>query len=675
MASTNSPRSAILYARVSTDEQARSGYSLAQQLEALRAYAAREGLGVLEEVADPGHSGASLERPGMDRVRDLVVEGNVSVVLAQDRDRFAREPAYLYLLRREFEEHGTKLRALNDRGDDSPEGELTDGILDQLAKFERAKIVERSRRGKLRKAREGKMIASIIPNFGFRYNRARDGYLVDEEAMATVSRIFCMIATEGATTHGVKRTFEAEGVPNPSGGRYWDKRLLKRYVLDDLYRPHTFEEVSALVSPEVAARLDPEKRYGVWWFNRRRTTTAQVAVEGPEGRKYKKKASVTFKERAEWVAVPVPDPGVPREWVDAARQAVTDYRTPSKLGGRFWELSGALMRCGECGRAMEPVDRYYRTRSGEKGAICYYRCREANRRKETCPNNRSVRSDMAHPAVWDLVSGLLSDPDRLRRGLDAMIEGQRGALHGDPEGESRELLERLAALDRKRGGYLDLAAEGFMEREELRAKLAELLEARAAAERGLAAIDGRRERLDAMERDRERVLEYHTALVPGALDVLSPEERHQLYKLLRLEVLAYPDKSLEVSGVIVGGGGSQRGGDGGAGPGGRGPGGPFAGAGLGASDPTRTSSPRRRTPRAVSSPRPTITPSASCSPTARPASYSPATPRPRVRSTWRMVRTPARSRSSAFKTTKSKGLEFRALLTEDGVERLELTGP
>ena len=69
MASINSPKSAILYARVSTDEQARSGYSLAQQLEALRAYAAREGLAVLEEVADPGHSGASLERPGMDRVR------------------------------------------------------------------------------------------------------------------------------------------------------------------------------------------------------------------------------------------------------------------------------------------------------------------------------------------------------------------------------------------------------------------------------------------------------------------------------------------------------------------------------------------------------------------------------------------------------------------------------
>jgi site-specific DNA recombinase len=62
-------------------------------------------------VRDPGQSGASLERPGMDRVRDLVAEGGVAVVLAQDRDRFAREPAYHYLLKREFEEYGAQIRA------------------------------------------------------------------------------------------------------------------------------------------------------------------------------------------------------------------------------------------------------------------------------------------------------------------------------------------------------------------------------------------------------------------------------------------------------------------------------------------------------------------------------------------------------------------------------------
>src|ERR687894_3195067 len=171
MTSTNGhgPKRAILYARVSTDEQARSAYSLAQQIEALRGYTASEGYEVLEEVADPGQSGASLERPGMDRGRDLVAAGGVSVVLAQDRDRFAREPAYHYLLKREFEEYGTKIRALTDRGDDTPEGELTDGIIDQLAKYERAKIAERSRRGRPRKAREGKLLRNSRANYGFRH--------------------------------------------------------------------------------------------------------------------------------------------------------------------------------------------------------------------------------------------------------------------------------------------------------------------------------------------------------------------------------------------------------------------------------------------------------------------------------------------------------------------------
>jgi site-specific DNA recombinase len=97
MYSTNGQgsRRVILYVRVSTDEQARSGYSLAQQMEALRDYARQEGYSVIEEVLDRGQSGASLERPGMDRVRDLVATGDVSIVLAQDRDRYAREPAHL----------------------------------------------------------------------------------------------------------------------------------------------------------------------------------------------------------------------------------------------------------------------------------------------------------------------------------------------------------------------------------------------------------------------------------------------------------------------------------------------------------------------------------------------------------------------------------------------------
>src|SRR5215204_986340 len=245
-ANGHGPKRALLYARVSTDEQARSGYSLAQQLEALRTYAAREGYEVLEEVVDPGQSGASLERPGMDRVRDLVAAGGVSVVLAQDRDRIAREPAYHYLLRREFEEHGTKIRALNDRGDDSPEGELTDGILDQLGKYERAKIAERSRRGKLRKAREGKVMAGHRVKYGFKLNDTRDGLLVDEGKMANVRRIFRMIGVEGRSMNAVAKTLERDGVPTPDGGKRWDRAFFRTAILDEVYRPHSYEEIAEL---------------------------------------------------------------------------------------------------------------------------------------------------------------------------------------------------------------------------------------------------------------------------------------------------------------------------------------------------------------------------------------------------------------------------------------------
>ena len=97
---------AVLYARVSTAKQARRGYSLAQQFEALRGFAARAGYGVLAEITDAGQSGTTLRRPGMHRLRELVAAGGVSVVLVQDLDRFVRDPEHLLYLRQEFGRHG-----------------------------------------------------------------------------------------------------------------------------------------------------------------------------------------------------------------------------------------------------------------------------------------------------------------------------------------------------------------------------------------------------------------------------------------------------------------------------------------------------------------------------------------------------------------------------------------
>ena len=453
-------KKALLYARVSTDEQARSGYSLAQQVEALRDYAACEGYEVLEEVQDPGQSGASMERPGMDRGRDLVAGGGISIVLAQDRDRFTREPAYHYLLQREFEERGCKLKAMNDRGDDSPEGQLTDGILDQLAKYERAKIAERSRRGKFRKAREGKIVGTgARPTYGFAYNERRDGYVVDASTMPVVGRIFSMIGVEGMFISSVKALLERDGVPTPSGGFYWSQKTLREIIWNDCYRAHTYPEVEALVTPEVAARLDPEKRYGIYWYGTRRIMVKQIVEQGPDGRRYRRRQNAVERPREEWIAVPVPDCGIPRQVVDVARDAIKNNLKCSSAGDRFWELSGGVLLCGECGWRMS--SHRCRKPAPRSGFYNYYRC--SNRQfkgKQTCPNKKLLRAEEAEDGVWGLVSSLLQDPERLREGLNAMIEERRKARRGDPKREAQACLRTLEELDLKRRRAQDLAIRG-----------------------------------------------------------------------------------------------------------------------------------------------------------------------------------------------------------------------
>ena len=552
MPSTNGhgPKRAILYARVSTDEQARSGYSLAQQIEALREYAAREGYEVLKEVSDPGQSGASLERPGMDRVRDLVAAGGVSVVLAQDRDRFAREPAYHFILRQEFDEYGVRMCALNDRGDESPEGELTDGNLDQLAKFERVKTAERTRRGKLRKAREGKVVGTHAPRYGFKFNASKDAYEVNEVEMAVVRRIFYIVGTEGASLRAVAKTLEGEGIPTPKRAKHWNRSFFRACIRDNVYRPHTFEEVGAAVTPEVAARLDPDKNYGLWWFNRLGHKVRQVSEPSGDGRRYRKTHDWYQKPKEEWIAVPVPASGIPRGEIEAARAAIEGNRVPARAGRRFWELTGGIARCGECSWTM-CATHSTTTSKGRTYAYDYYRCSNRDRHGlEACANSHKPRADKREPEVWAFVSNLLKSPDLLRAGLEKLIEDERKALRGNPAREAEVWAKKLAEV--KQSAYQDQQAEGLITLDELRTKLAALEETREAARRELVALKDRRDWIEDLERDAETLLEHYARMVPEALDNLTPEERHRVYKMLRLNAIMYRDGRVEITGAFTG---------------------------------------------------------------------------------------------------------------------------
>lgn len=524
------PKRAILYARVSTDEQARSGFSLAQQLEALRGYAAREGYEILEEVSDPGQSGASLERPGMDRVRDLVAAGGVSVVLAQDLDRISREPWHYEYLKSVFEDYGTELRSLDDAGDDSPMGEFMRYIRRGIAKLERSDIAKRTRRGKLQKAQEGKVVATMKPPYGFSYNSTRDGLLVNEREMVVVESIFRM-AADGLGPKAIQTRLYERGIPAPRGGEVWMRDTIKRLVMSDTYLPHSYDEVCALVLPAVAVALDPEKHYGIRWWNRHERKTSYVPRDGT--RRSGKKTKYLPRDEAEWVAVPVPASDLlSRPLVERARE-LTAARRPyeRKHLARPWELRG-IMRCG-CGRLMGTHT--IRAQKNKK-PYHYYVCRVRNDYMRGSCNQRMERAEKAEEAMWEFVSGVVKNPYKLQAGMDALIEQKRAEMRGDPEREVRAWLERLAEADQERRAYLRLAAKGRITEKELDSALAELEEIRRAAERELEALANRRDEIEQLEREREALMAFWTATVLEELDHPTPETKNELYHMLRLEM-------------------------------------------------------------------------------------------------------------------------------------------
>lgn len=534
-------KTAVLYARVSREEQVK-GFSLRQQIEALRDHAAKHDYEVRGEIEDAGYPGDTLVRPGLDRVRDLVDTGEVSVVLAQDADRISREPMHRMILDEEATRHGCRWAALDDWGDGSHEGQLLKFMKGWVSKGERLKTAERTRRGSLRKVREGKLIKSRSPNYGFRFvGEKGDAYEVDEPKMAVVRRVFGMVA-DGASLHEVCRTLDVENVPSPTGGS-WSRTQVRRIVLAEVYHPHAISDLRTMgVREDVLGRLDADALYGVWYYNRRDVATERVRENG----EYRKTSRWTYRDPSEWIAVPVPDAGIGRETVGKAVSAISNNVALSRAGDRFWELSGGVTRCAECGSTFKTRRRKHDDGSGY---YHYYVCRVANS-GGGCGHKKNYRAEALERAVVGLVdSELFYDRATLERWIDAAMGENRPVR--DPGVAERTCAKELAAVAKERDRLVRLYTTGRVGEADYDRLAAELdgREASARAELERARMDA--ERASASEANRREILEaYGTGLQLGLL-WFPPHLRRQVYDALGLAVLVSPgapEPGLEIEG-------------------------------------------------------------------------------------------------------------------------------
>jgi hypothetical protein len=327
----------------------------------------------------------------------------------------------------------------------------------------------------------------------------------------------------------------------------WDRRVIRKIVASDEYRPLTHEEVAGLVSAEVAARLDPSKLYGVQWYNRDQVTVRTVSEpDGNGGRRYKKRKTQRRRPKTKWLAIPIPaSDRLPRELADQARATMDANKGTERKGlAREWELRG-LLRC-PCGSKM-----HTKTTRPHGHTYHYYLCKRRHELRKMCEcTQKALRAPEVEAEVWDFVSGLLKDPERVRAGMERLIEQERAAACGDPEREARVWAEKLEECARLRSGYQDQQAAGHMTIEELGAKLKGLDETRRIAERELAAFEDSLRRAEELEADRDALLESYASMVPDALDELSGAERNTVYRMLRLEVKPTPE-GYEITGAFL----------------------------------------------------------------------------------------------------------------------------
>ena len=414
---------AAIYARVSSARQ-KEQQTIGSQTAALRAHAEQLGLDVPEQwmFCDDGHSGATLVRPTLEKLRDLVAQLPVDVVLVYSPDRLARKYAYQALLIEEFAKAGTSVMFVKGPSSDSPEDALLVQFQGMIAEYERAQIIERTRRGKTHRARQGAVNVLSGAPFGYRYVRKNEHgdarYDVVAHEAAIVAELYRRYVEDGVAIADLTRWLTATGVPTRTGKSRWDRSVVWGMLRNPAYPGR------ACFGKTVRTADRPG-------LNR----TARLA-----GRSTSTSYSVTDRDRADWLEIPVPALVSEDTWQRAQRRLEDNKRFAAR-NSKVPSLLQGLAACAGCGYA------YYRghttTTAGNK--IYYYRCLGSdNYRYEhgrVC-DNKPIRTDHLDKVVWDHITGLLADPELIRSEIDRRLDQLRTA---DPNTSQQQRLGQALA--------------------------------------------------------------------------------------------------------------------------------------------------------------------------------------------------------------------------------------
>src|SRR6516165_286390 len=511
-------RMAAIYARVSSEQQ-REENTIASQTAALIEFAKKHDLEVPEEwvFEDEGYSGATLERPGLERVRDLAAEGLIQVVLAYAPDRLSRKYAYQILLMEEFARQGVETLFVKAPQGDSAEDQLLVQFQGMIAEYERAQILERSRRGKRHRAHSGEISVMSGAPYGYRYIRKTDeapaAYTVYEAEARVVHRIYEMYTGQGVSIGEITRQLNAEGIPTRKESARWERSTVWAVLRNPAYRG-----AACFGKTRVSGRarvMRPQRRRGV---------TMPSMTVGHE------------RPREEWIEIPVPAL-VSEESFARAQELLHENKIRSRRRTIEPSVVQGLVSCQKCGYAFSRTSTYTSARK-----IHYYKCIGSDGWRKlggpVCDNRRLVRQDLLDQIVWAEVIRLLEDPTLIQQELDRRLAAARLS---DPTRKREQSLQReLTHVGKGVERLLNAYQEGLLSIEQLRERMPVLRQRQQALSAEMQAIADQTNDRAAFLRLAETLTAF-LARLRAVAETLSVIERQKIVRLLVKDVLVGED--------------------------------------------------------------------------------------------------------------------------------------
>jgi len=508
---------AAIYTRVSSDRQ-KENHTIGSQTAALVQYAQTHGYAVPPEwvFQDEGYSGASLVRPGLEALRDLAAQGQITAVLIYSPDRLSRKYAYQVLLGEELGRCGVEVIFLKAPTGDSPEDQLVVQFQGMIAEYERAQIAERNRRGKRHRAQQG--MANVLSGapYGYRYVRKTDTsaayYEVRESEADVVRMVFAIYTQQRLSINAIARLLNERGISTRTGKTRWERSTVWGMLRNPAYQ-----------GKACYGKTEPSPRQRITRPLRQRSGISN------------RNGCHRDRPRAEWIELTVPALVSEETFALAQEQLMRNKHYSPRRTIEPTLLQGMLV-CQQCGYAL------YRTSTRtSKRKLYYYRClgSDAYRHfKGALCRSRPVRQDYLDKFVWDQIMGLLEDGTLIQAEIDRRKEAARNT---DPRRQRSETLRReQTRLGNNLERLITAYQEGLLSLAQLRHRIPEL-------NKKSQAVESELQSLETAAVDQARYLQLAESLdgfrikLRARAMTLDVGERQQILRLLVKEVLVAAD--------------------------------------------------------------------------------------------------------------------------------------